>query len=193
MSLDNSRAADPRSGIVRVVLTGAESTGKTTLSRRLADHYGCPLVEEQLRRFVEMKGALPAYEDLAAILDLHRTAQEQAIREATSNGHALVILDADPLSLKVFWTYVFGAVPDEIEQYQFADLYLLLATDIPWEADPGQRDGPHVREATQPIFRRFLEEAGVPFTSVEGDAFDRFDVARRIIDETLERGRSAEV
>ena len=37
----------------RVVITGAESTGKTTLARQLAAHFEAPISREFVRDFVE--------------------------------------------------------------------------------------------------------------------------------------------
>jgi nicotinamide riboside kinase len=46
-----------RARVVRVVLTGSESTGKSTLAVELARHYGAELVPEFVRAFAEQKGA----------------------------------------------------------------------------------------------------------------------------------------
>ena len=45
--------------MIRVVVTGSECTGKTTLATELAQHYDTVWVPEFLRQFVEEKGAAP--------------------------------------------------------------------------------------------------------------------------------------
>ena len=42
--------------MIRVVVTGSECTGKTTLATELAQHYGTAWVTEFVRQFVEAKG-----------------------------------------------------------------------------------------------------------------------------------------
>ena len=64
--------------VTRVVIAGAESTGKTTLARRLAAHLGCPWVPEVGREWTEMKAAR------AAGADAH------ALHKLDSNGDAFV-------------------------------------------------------------------------------------------------------
>ncbi|MGO8608995.1 AAA family ATPase, partial [Rhizobium johnstonii] len=45
--------------MLRVALTGPESTGKTTLSRLLAEHYGTTWAQEYARYYLEQHG--PGY------------------------------------------------------------------------------------------------------------------------------------
>ena len=49
--------------MIRVVVTGSECTGKTTLATALAAYYETVCVPEYVRQFVEEKGAAPEYRD----------------------------------------------------------------------------------------------------------------------------------
>ncbi len=42
---------------LHVVVFGPESTGKTTLARELAEHYGTAWIPEYLREYLDVKGA----------------------------------------------------------------------------------------------------------------------------------------
>jgi len=53
--------------MLRVVVTGSECTGKTTLAETLAEHYGTVVVPEFVRYYVREKGAAPEYRDVEAI------------------------------------------------------------------------------------------------------------------------------
>ena len=44
--------------MIRVVLTGSESTGKSTMAEELARHYDVPLVPEFVRGFAEARGGV---------------------------------------------------------------------------------------------------------------------------------------
>ena len=59
MVAELSREAHRRTGggVKRVVLIGSESTGKTTLARRLAEHYGVEWVREFVREYAAAKSS----------------------------------------------------------------------------------------------------------------------------------------
>src|SRR5690606_12547633 len=74
MTIHSSAQPDTR----RVVLIGAESTGKTTLATHLAAHYRTAWLPEYVRQFVEAKGASPVAEDVPAIARGHLAAARAA-------------------------------------------------------------------------------------------------------------------
>ena len=174
----------PGGRLKRVVLIGAESTGKTTLAEGLAAHYETVWAPEYLRAFVEEKGALPEPGDTLLIAQRHRAQEEALARRA----HRLLVYDTDLISTCVYSRYYFGACPPVVERWSYersADLYLLTDTDLPWTADPGQRDGPDVRAALHALFQRELEERGVPYARVSGSLEERMETAIEAIDALL--------
>lgn len=180
MTIHSSEQADTR----RVVLIGAESTGKTTLATHLAAHYRTAWLPEYVRQFVEAKGASPVAEDVPAIARGHLA----AARAAEAAGHRLLLYDTDLVSTCVYSRYYYGACPAWIEQASrehHADLYLFTDTDIPWEPDPGQRDGPEVRAALHELFREELDRRGLPYVLLSGSLDQRLRTAIRAIDALL--------
>ncbi|MFB3134087.1 MAG: AAA family ATPase, partial [Rhodothermales bacterium] len=100
-------------------------------------------------------------------------------------AHRLLIYDTDLISTCVYSRYYFGVCPPAVERWSHersADLYLLTDTDLPWTADPGQRDGPDVRAALHTLFQRELEERGVAYVRVSGLLEERMETAIRAID-----------
>src|SRR5207253_481391 len=59
-AVETKRADRP---LIRVVLTGSESTGKSTLARQLAEYYAAELVPEFVRDYAAKKGAALDYSD----------------------------------------------------------------------------------------------------------------------------------
>ncbi len=174
---------EPARSIKRIVITGAESTGKTTLAQRLSSHFASPLVAEQLRLFVERKGTAPSDSDLGTVSSMVTVAQRAAGEAAVSSGSRIVISDTDQLSLLVYWHYYFSTPLDsEWIEWEPADLYLLLGDDVPWIADPGQRDGPDVREVTQRLFRSRLESGEHDFVEIAGSWDERFEAAIGVVE-----------
>ena len=166
--------------IKRVVLIGAESTGKTTLAEALAAHYETVWAPEYLREFVEQKGALPEPSDSRLIAEGH-LAQEATFRP---QAHRVLFLDTDLISTCVYHRYYFGTTLPWLERRaaeRSADLYLLTDIDIPWTPDPGQRDGPAVRAALHAFFLDELLARSLPHVLVSGSTEARMETALRAV------------
>lgn len=149
--------------IPRVVLTGSESTGKTTLASRLAAHYGTAWVPEFARTYAAERGGVLSADDVEPI------ARGQAAAEAAAIGHGLLILDTDLLSTAVYARHYYDRRVDWLEAAigRQPTLYLLCDIDLPWEAD-GIRDRGEDRDRMQELFRRALAERSLPFAVVSG-------------------------
>lgn len=160
----------------RVVVTGSECTGKTTLAGALARHYQVPWVPEFARRFVTEKGAAPAFADVEAIA----RGQVALEDEVAATASTLLIQDTDLLSTVVYSHHYYGACPAWVEaalQERCADLYLLAGIDVPWVADGDQRDRGDRRPQMQDLFRRALLDRGFPFCEIEGSVEARVERA----------------
>jgi NadR type nicotinamide-nucleotide adenylyltransferase len=172
---------DPVESIARkVVLTGSECTGKTTLAAELARHYGAVWLPEYVRGYAESKGAPLDAGDVEPIARGQIAAQDAALERARQ----LLLLDTDLLSTVVYAEHYYGSCPDWISDLAVArrgDLYLLCDIDMPWTADP-QRDRPDSREAMQALFHRALTSRGFRFVEIRGDRLERFRAARVTID-----------
>jgi nicotinamide riboside kinase len=154
-----------------IALLGAESTGKTTLARELADTLRAEgsdvaLVSEYLREFCEQHGRTPYVHEQVGI------ANEQARRIAeAAQTHDLVIADTTALMIAVYSEHVFGdrSLYAQAEETQRGyALTLLTALDLPWLPDGLQRDGPQVREPVTSQVRASLSRAGVAYSVVSG-------------------------
>ena len=176
------------SRIIRVVLTGSESSGKTELARRLAKHYGAELVPEFVRAFAEAKQAPIGFADHGPIAR-GQMALEDKHGSLAAEGSGLVIQDTDLLSTVVYCDHYFGGCPPWIidtARERRPDLYLLLNPDVPWIAD-GIRDRGHLREEMHELFRNAVVGSGAPYEIIEGTWDERWDEAVDAIDSLLAR------
>lgn len=164
-----------------IVVTGPESSGKTTLSRDLAAHYRCAWVPEYSRHYLEIHG--PRYDEA----DLRRIAEGQYLweRYAAAGARRLLISDTSMMVLYIWSQYRYGRVDPWIEErlrssdYHF---YLLCTPDIPWEADP-QRENPHDRRALLALYEEQLRKKGLLYAKVQGaDRAARLQQAIRAVD-----------
>lgn len=170
--------------IRRVVVTGSECTGKTTLARALAERYGTPWVPEYARRFVREKGGAPVRGDVEAIARGQIALED----ELAARASRLLVQDTDLLSTVVYSRHYYGGCPGWIEQTlrgRAADLYLLAGIDVPWVADGDQRDRGHRREEMQELFREALRALGAPTVELRGAHDERVARAVQAIDGLL--------
>ncbi len=172
--------------ILRVVVTGSECTGKTTLAEALAGRYGTVWVPEYVRQFVRDKGAAPVYRDVGAIARGQIELEDALASEASR----LLVQDTDLLSTVVYSRHYYGDCPGWVERAlrdRAGDLYLLAGIDVPWAPDGAQRDRGDRREEMQGLFRRALIERGLRFLEIRGALDDRSRIAAVAIDKLLAR------
>lgn len=171
--------------MIRVVLYGPESTGKTTLSKQLASYYHTNWVPEYMRTFLENKTFVPG-EEIVSYKELDVIAKGQMKVENASLGSAdtLLFCDTNLLELQVYAEHYFGRCPKPISKYAIKnkyDLYILTYVDVPWESD-GMRDRPKDREVMFALFEQKLIENNLPYITVKGNEQQRLEFAISYID-----------
>lgn len=168
----------------RIVVTGPESTGKSTLAVALGARLQAPVVPEAARLYAELRPerALTAH-DVAPIARL-----AIAMDDASLALHpALEVLDTDLVSTVVYARHYYGEAPAWIEaeaRKRRADLYLLCTTDLPWQSD-GVRDRPDDRETLSRAFDDAMVEFACPTERVSGEGEARLACALRAIAQRL--------
>jgi len=165
----------------RVVLTGPECSGKTTLARAIAAQCGAPWVPESSRAYAEARGGLLTAADVEPIAVLTR----DALRRAAAGGAPVLVADTDLVSTMVYARAYYGDCPAWIEaecRAQRADLYLLCAPDLPWEAD-GVRDRPADadRAAMHDAFAEALRALEARVVRIDGTGDARTALALRAV------------
>ena len=170
--------------MIRVVVTGSECTGKTTIAQALAAHYQTVWVPEFARRFVIDKAAAPRYEDVEAIARGQIALEDRRAQEA----FRLLMQDTDLLSTILYSHHYYGDCPHWIEvalEKRAADLYLLADIDIPWVPDGEQRDRGDRREEMHELFRSALIDRRLTFAEIHGSHGERLEEASSVIDRLI--------
>jgi NadR type nicotinamide-nucleotide adenylyltransferase len=158
----------------RIVVTGSESTGKTTLARSLAIRLSAPLVPEASRQYAESPTRATRPLTAADVEPIARLALQLA-DAGLATAPAVMVLDTDLISTVVYARHYYGQCAPWIEaaaRERRGDLYLLCATDLPWVAD-GVRDRPEQRAELDTLFRRALDEFGCTVHEVAGSGSAR--------------------
>ena len=169
--------------LTRIVLTGSESVGKTTLATQLATHYGARVVPEFVRGYAAKKGAPLGFTDHGPIAHGQMAFEDRFIAQ----GGQLLLHDTDLVSTVVYCHHYFGRCPDFIEDAAIARrpaLYLLLDIDVPWVAD-AIRDRGDRRSEVQQLFVDTLVRLHAPVTRIGGSWDKRFTTAIATIDDLL--------
>lgn len=144
----------------KIIITGPESAGKTTLCENLAKHFKLSFSKEFARFYLEKNGYNYNQTDLLEI------AKGQLLSEKNHQ-----ILDTDLITIKIWSEYKYGACYSWIlekinEQKLEKRFYLLCKPDIPWKYDP-LRENPDNRDELFEIYKMELEQLGLSYSIIE--------------------------
>lgn len=178
------------SDLIKIVLFGPESTGKTTISEQLARYYNTVWVPEYAREYLqnkwnnERKTCEP--HDLLPIAKGQIRLENSLAKKASE----VLICDTDLLETKVYSeAYYLGYCDPVLEKFAIEntyDLYLLTSIDVPWVGDD-LRDKPNEREHMFNYFKGTLEKYNRNFITLIGDKKTRLNTAVEHIDKLLKK------
>ena len=146
--------------MLKIIVTGPESSGKTTLCKEISNQFNIPFTTEYAREYLEKKGVNYNQSDLLEI------AKGQLLSEKNHQ-----ILDTDLVTIKIWSEYKYGSCDSWIlekinEQKLEQRFYLLCKPDIPWQSDP-LRENPDNREELFEIYKMELEQLGWSYSIIE--------------------------
>lgn len=179
--------------VKRIVLVGAESTGKTTLAQQLADVYETEWVPEYGREYVEKRFAgVPLGEQNHdwAPEEFEHIAETQNAREivACRTANKVLFCDTNAMVTSVWQERYTGQTTEKVVALRKAaqvDLYLVTDPTVTFKAD-SIRDGEATR---QELFDRFLfeaEQSGVPYIRLRGSVEHCISQARAAVDAMIQ-------
>ncbi|MEO8362535.1 MAG: AAA family ATPase, partial [Vicinamibacteria bacterium] len=178
--------------VQRVVLIGAESTGKTTLAQKLAEHFSTVWVPEFARAHWERKMQGRTLDDpppgwtREEFVDI-ALGQQASENAAARIANGVLICDTNAFATGTwFERYQHTRDPevDAIGARDKVDLYLHTAPDVLFVQD-GVRDGEKIREWMDRRFAEQLRGSTTPVLRIEGEYETRFRQAVSAIDRLL--------
>ena len=177
-----------RSDILRVVLYGPESTGKTTLVKQLATHYDTVYVKEFARDYLQKKWdkkkEICDKSDLPVIANGQIELENQSILKARK----VIFCDTNILITRVWSeTHFDGYCDPKIIQYCnnfIYDFYLLTGIDVPWKKDD-LRDSPNNRQKMFDYYKNQLDKLEENYVFLEGDKYERLKRAILEVDKLI--------
>lgn len=162
----------------KVVVIGPESTGKSTLCRQLADHYGVSWVPEYARQYLLEHGTGYVYDDLLTIAKGQLSLEDEYAAAADT---PVLFVDTDMYVMKVWCEFVYEKchqwILDQIAKRKY-DLYFLCDIDLPWIQD-GLREYPDLvsRQKLYRIYKDIMINQPVPWLEISGSEDERLQKA----------------
>lgn len=165
--------------MMRLAVTGPESTGKSTLAEQLALSFDCNWIPEYAREYIGSLCRPYSFEDVENIALTQLKYEDQKLCQ----GGKILIVDTELLVIKIWMEHKFEKTPhwleDEIVRRKY-DLYLLCNIDVPW-VDDRQREHPHLREYFFQQYVKELEDRHFNYKIISGDQQQRLNVSVDLI------------
>lgn len=172
--------------VKKIAIMGPESTGKSTLTKILAERFNTEYVEEYGRTVYEENGNSVSVSDFIKI----STGRQKIEDEKTKKANRILLCDTEDITtyylLKEYypnnWTEVKHWFYHRMNEYKNYDLYLLLKPDCDWVQD-GTRTFENNRWEQYEIIKSFLIQKNCNFVEIGGNWNNRFNESLKIINE----------
>ena len=169
------------SEVLKIAITGPESTGKSILAEQLANHYRTPWVPEFARSYIDKLDRPYVAADILTIAKGQLSHERQLLKKATG----YLFCDTELIVTKIWNELKYGYcdpwILQNIKKNNY-HLFLLCDIDLPWVDDP-QREHPHFRKQLFDLYFQELTNRRLTFRIVSGIGSIRLKNAIKSISE----------
>lgn len=161
--------------MIKISVTGPESSGKTELSVWLSERLqGVILIPEYARDYLEKRPLGYEYTEREIEFFAEKT-HDQIVEVLSNKSHSALICDTDFYVLDIWDRVVFGQINKRIAELKWEhrfDIYLLCRPDIPWHYDP-LRENEYDRDVLFEKYEESLKADQAFYFIVEGSGEER--------------------
>lgn len=153
-----------------ITIFGAESTGKSTITRKLAEKYDSPYTFEWARPYLESLPTPEVTDERMRMIVRGQAALQHSVRK--HNESPFIFQDTDLYSTLGYYNLYKGGTSEDIENCLYAtsdfvcDLYIVMNSDIRFTPDP-LRYGITQRESSDQYWIDLLEEHNLNYYVVK--------------------------
>ncbi|MEZ4909978.1 MAG: ATP-binding protein [Saprospiraceae bacterium] len=161
-----------------VVITGPESSGKTTLAQAISNEFDFCLVPELSRQILNQSNGEYDYGTIDII-----SKEQWKCQMNTTHQCIQVCCDTDLLTSIIWGKVKYNKYESWWEATWLAsqvDCFLLCTPDLEWEFDP-LRENPFDRDHLFEIYKRYLEFHDAPYYIIDGMGEERLNKAIHFI------------
>jgi len=161
---------------MKFAFTGPESSGKTTLSKAIAEKIQANYYPEFSREYLNKRNGTYTKKDLDKIA----LGQFEFITQIDKKNQ---VYDTEMLVIQIWSEFKYHSCSElilNLVQQQQIDHYFLCSPDIPYEEDP-LRECPEQRDELFDIYLNKLTTYNVPFSIIKGTPSERIEKTLEII------------
>ncbi len=150
--------------MIKIVFTGPESSGKTTISKAVSKKFNLPIVEEYARRYLNQLKRKYKYTDLVEIAKGQLKLEQKAFKPNTK----ILICDTNLQVIKIWSQIKYNQCDSFILNNQdFNCFYVLCSPDFQWVSDP-LRENKHNRDELFEEYHAELKKNKCKFIVIKG-------------------------
>lgn len=168
--------------VKKVCFYGSESTGKSTMAKRMAEMYQTEFVPEVARELLTSNDF--TVKDILKI----GHAQTKRVIDKTKTANKILFCDTDVITTQIYSEHYLGTVPSELYELEEVikyDQYFLFDVDVEWVED-GLRDLGDRRKEMYEVFKDKLDRKSIPYLKVSGSYEEREIYIRSVINKMLD-------
>jgi nicotinamide riboside kinase len=170
--------------MVKFVITGPESTGKTSIAGQLGLKFSIPVINEFAVDYLKKSGGKYNYTDLLKIARGQIRSEEKLINDINSE---YLLCDTDLITIKIWsmvkYKKVNKEILAEIEKRHY-DHYILCYPDIEWEYSEF-RENPNDRDVLYRLYEEELKFYNKNYSVLTGKGDERIENAYKIFNKML--------
>jgi len=167
--------------IKKIVISGPESSGKSTLTKELAEYFESDYYPEYAREYVENLTEKYTYNDVVLIAK-HQI--EELSKTNFKKANRFVFYDTGLIITKVWFEYVFKKVPDfllkSLTEIKI-DCYLLCYPDLAWKSDNVRENGGVFRVELFEKYKSEIEKYKINYFIIRKNGIQRFLSAKEYL------------